>query len=122
MRVCPDASWDDGLLDVVLVGAVSRTRFVRMFPRVFTGTHPDLAEVTVLRGQRVTIAALDGSDVVAYADGERLSALPVTCEVAPGSLRMLVAAPAGGGPARTRPPEGRRGKMSVTPFRARHYP
>lgn len=93
MRVCPDARPDDGLLDVVLVRRVGRARFLRLFPRVFTGSHTGLPEVTVLRGRRVAVAADGAVDVVAHADGERLAAPPLVCEAVPGSVRVLAAAP-----------------------------
>ncbi|MBB4931536.1 diacylglycerol kinase (ATP) [Lipingzhangella halophila] len=94
MRVCPGAAYDDGLLEVVLVHAVPRTTFLRLFPRVYTGTHPGLDNVTVLRGHRVTIATsgTGASPAVGYADGERIAETPLTCEVVPGSVRMLTAA------------------------------
>ncbi|WP_067973101.1 diacylglycerol/lipid kinase family protein [Nocardiopsis trehalosi] len=90
MRVCPDAVPDDGLLDVVLVRAVSRAAFLRFFPLVFSGAHTRLDEVTVLRGRRVRIATAPGAaPVPAYADGERLGAPPLTCEAVPGAVRVL---------------------------------
>jgi diacylglycerol kinase (ATP) len=39
MRLVPDAKLDDGLLDVVVVQPLSRIAFLRIFPRVFRGTH-----------------------------------------------------------------------------------
>src|SRR4030095_9686866 len=39
MRVAPAARLDDGLLDVVVVGALPKLDFVRTFPRVFSGRH-----------------------------------------------------------------------------------
>ncbi|MBB6172040.1 diacylglycerol kinase (ATP) [Nocardiopsis mwathae] len=91
MRICPEAVADDGRLEVVFVHAVPRASFLRFFPRVFDGSHTGLDEVTVLRGRTVTISAAGpaGRPVVGYADGERLSELPVTCEVVPGSVRVL---------------------------------
>ena len=87
MRVCPDASLEDGLLDVVVVRDISIPAFLRVFPRVFAGTHVRHPAVQVLRGRRVR---LEATGVVAYADGERLGALPLDCEAVPGALRVLV--------------------------------
>lgn len=86
MRICPDAQLDDGLLDVLVVLPVSRTTFVRLYPRVYRGTHVTDPRVVVRRARRVRVAA-DG--IVGYADGERLGPLPLTCEVVPGALRVL---------------------------------
>ena len=90
MKVCPGAVMDDGLLDVVVVGPMSRTTFLRLFPRVFAGQHVDHPSVTVLRAASVTLAAPRAN---AYADGEPLGALPVTSTVRPGALRVVGARP-----------------------------
>ena len=74
MRVCPDADLDDGLLDVVVVRALSIPAFLRVFPRVFAGTHVRHPAVEVLRARRVR---LEAPGVVAYADGERVGPLPL---------------------------------------------
>ncbi|PSK98060.1 diacylglycerol kinase [Murinocardiopsis flavida] len=87
MRICPGADPADGLAEVVFVRAASRARLLRFFPRVFTGSHVDLDEVTVLRGKRITISA--DTEVEAHADGEPLASLPLTCEVVPGAVRVL---------------------------------
>ncbi|MET9067505.1 diacylglycerol kinase [Streptosporangium sandarakinum] len=86
MRVCPAAVPDDGLLDVTILGAVPRGEFLRTFPRVYRGTHVSHPAVTVHRARRVT---LDAPGIVAYADGERLGPIPLTCEIVPGALNVL---------------------------------
>ncbi len=86
MRVCPDADLTDGLVDVVVVGPMSRGRFLRLFPSVFKGTHVRDAAVTVTRAREVRI---EGPPRTVYADGEPLGELPVTCSVVPGALRVL---------------------------------
>ncbi|WP_017569641.1 diacylglycerol/lipid kinase family protein [Nocardiopsis halotolerans] len=86
MRVCPDAEPDDGLLDVVFVRQGPRGRFLRLFPRVFNGSHTGLEEVVVERGRTVIIRGAAG---VAYADGERAGAPPLVCEAVPKAVEML---------------------------------
>ena len=90
MLVTPDASLDDGLLDVLVVQPLSRTAFLRIFPRVFKGTHVTDPRVTISRARRIRI---DAADIVAYADGERVAALPIEVEVRPGALRVLAPTP-----------------------------
>ncbi len=85
MRICPNAEPDDGRLQVVCIGAVSRSRFLRVFPTVFSGRHVGHSDVTTDSGSVVTI---DGADLDLWADGERLGPLPVTIEVIPGALRV----------------------------------
>ncbi|MEV0349711.1 YegS/Rv2252/BmrU family lipid kinase [Nonomuraea sp. NPDC050680] len=86
MRVCPDARPDDGLLDVMILEAVSTAEFVRVFPSVYRGSHVRHEAVSV---RRVRSVRLEAPDVVAYADGERIGPSPVTCEIQPGALRVI---------------------------------
>jgi diacylglycerol kinase (ATP) len=86
MKVCPAASMDDGLLNVTVLGPVGKAHFIRMFPRVFKGTHVELPEVQCRTAREVR---LESPGVVAYADGERFAALPVTCTCVPGALTVL---------------------------------
>lgn len=86
MKVTPGAIVDDGLLDVLVVQPLSRTAFIRIFPRVFAGTHVTDRRVTIYRAKRVVI---DAPGVAGYADGERVSSLPIDIEVVPGALRVL---------------------------------
>ena len=50
MRLAPDASLTDGLLDVVTIAALGRLRFLGALPGVFRGTHVRRPEVVVRRG------------------------------------------------------------------------
>jgi diacylglycerol kinase (ATP) len=87
MRVTPGAEFDDGLADVLILHEISTREFLRVFPRVFKGTHVDHPAVEIVRGRRVTLEA-DG--IVAYADGERFARLPLTVETVPGAVTVLV--------------------------------
>ena len=86
MKVCPTASLDDGLLNVTVLGPVPKLRFIRMFPRVYKGTHIELPEVHCRTAHEVR---LESPGVIAYADGERFAPLPLTCTCVPGALTIL---------------------------------
>ena len=86
MKVTPEALVDDGLLDVLVVQALSRTAFLRIFPRVFKGEHVTDRRVSIYRARRIRI---ESEGVIAYADGERIGPLPIDVEVVPGALRVL---------------------------------
>ncbi len=90
MMITPDASLDDGLLDVCVVGRVSRADFLRTFPRVFDGTHTRHPEVTMRRGKRMTIEMPEvvGSAEL-WASGERVGPLPAQLEAVRGALRVV---------------------------------
>jgi diacylglycerol kinase (ATP) len=87
MLVCPDANISDGLFDVMILRPVSKIEFLKVFPRVFAGTHLSHPAVEILRSRTVRIE----SNAVAYADGERIGQLPVTAECIPGALSSWVA-------------------------------
>ncbi len=86
MKVCPDAELDDGLLDVMVLGPVSKPEFLRVFPRVYRGTHVTHPAVTMRRARVVSLAC---PGVSAYADGEYLADLPITCECVPAAVRIV---------------------------------
>lgn len=86
LRIVPDADLTDGLLDVFIVHPIGRIGLLRVLPKVYRGAHVDHPAVEFVRARRVRIEA---DDVVAYADGERIGALPVEVEVAPGALRVF---------------------------------
>lgn len=87
MRICPDAQLEDGLFDITVVGECSRTTLLKVFPRVYKGTHLSHPAVTVHRVAKVT---LEAEGITGYADGERIGPLPLTAEVVPGAVRVLV--------------------------------
>lgn len=86
MRICPNAVPDDGQLDLTLVSAISRLEMLRMFSSVYKGTHLRHPAVSSLRGRKIRI---DCPGVVAYADGEPLTALPLTIELHPAAVRVI---------------------------------
>ncbi|KRV50273.1 sphingosine kinase [Wenjunlia vitaminophila] len=87
MRMCGGAELDDGQFDITVVGPCSRTTLLRVFPRVYKGTHLDHPVVTVHRAATVRLSA---PGVTGYADGEPLGALPLTAETVPGAVGVLV--------------------------------
>jgi diacylglycerol kinase (ATP) len=86
LRICEGAEIDDGLLDVVIVKPVGKAELVRMYPRLFNGSHTSHRQYERHRVRTVSIAA---PDIVAYGDGERLGPLPLTVTALPGALRVF---------------------------------
>ena len=87
MLVCPNANIVDGLFDVMVLHPVSTIEFMKVFPRVFAGTHVSHPAVEIVRSRSVRIEA----KAVAYADGERIGQLPITAECIQGALKTWVA-------------------------------
>lgn len=92
MRICAGAAMDDGLFDVTVVGDCGRATLLKVFPRVYRGTHLDHPKVTVHRTTRITLAA---PGLTGYADGEPLGPLPLTAECVAGAVRVLAPGPGG---------------------------
>lgn len=86
LRITEGALLDDGLLDVVIIKAMSRPDLVRTYPKLFSGTHTRHPAYEHHRVRRVTVAS---PGIVTYADGERFGALPLTIECAPAALEVL---------------------------------
>jgi diacylglycerol kinase (ATP) len=86
MKVTPEASIDDGLLDVLLLKPLGRLEFLRIYPRVFQGTHVSDPRVIIRRGAKVHV---DAPGVVAYADGERMTGLPLEVSVRSRALAVF---------------------------------
>lgn len=86
MKITPEARYDDGLLDLLIVAPLSRLRFAGIFPKVFSGRHVGHRAVRI---ERVSRVEMDSPGIVAYADGERIGPLPVTVQAAPAALRIL---------------------------------
>ncbi|GAB3871544.1 diacylglycerol/lipid kinase family protein [Terrabacter terrigena] len=86
MRVCPDADVADGLFDVMIVHALSVVAFLRVFPKVYSGSHTTHPAVEIHRARRVR---LEASGIHSQADGESFAELPIDAEVVPGALRVV---------------------------------
>lgn len=94
MHILPHARMDDGLLDVCVIGDLTRVELLRHFPKVFRGTHLSVPGVETYRGTHITVEALDqgngGGTMEVWADGERVGPLPATMEPRRDALRVRV--------------------------------
>lgn len=91
MQIAPDAQIDDGLLDVLVAGPLTRSGLLAVFPSVYSGRHVNHPACQVLRSRSVLVEAspLGQTPPLAFADGERLGPLPLRAEVRPGAVRVL---------------------------------
>lgn len=91
LPIAPEASLDDGLFDVVTVGAMTRWELMRFGVALMRGTHLDLPLVKVRRAHRVEIRRLKHTSrpLPVHADDHILAYLPVSMEIVPRSLRVL---------------------------------
>jgi len=90
MFIAPDASVEDGLLDVVLMRGSSRARFLAALPKVAKGEHVRRRDVSVSRAREVEVSA--SRPFVVYGDGDPIAELPVVVRVLPAAVRVLLPA------------------------------
>lgn len=89
MLVVPEASITDGKLDLLILNKITRFKLVRIFPRVYKGTHVTDPAVELLEATKVEIAA-DGMPI--YSDGEYVGQAPFTATLVPAALMVIAPA------------------------------
>jgi len=91
MKIAPDALIDDGLADVVVAQGLTAWQMIKLFPRIYEGTHVRHPAVEVVRAREVVlepwVSHPDPPD--AHGDGERIGALPLTVRVEAGGVQLL---------------------------------
>jgi diacylglycerol kinase family enzyme len=89
MKICPDAQLDDGALDLVVVGDMTRGQVIANIGRLFSGTHLELEQVTHARVTRLQAEPAEpDANIPIELDGETPGYLPASFEVLPGALRI----------------------------------
>jgi len=89
LRMCEGAVLDDDRLDVVIIGPMSKPELLRVYPRLFRGTH---VTHPAYRRERVSTVTVASAGIVAYADGERVGPLPLSVETIPAAVEVCVPA------------------------------
>ena len=91
MKIAPDAKLTDGKLDVISIGDLSAMKLFTSAPRVYTGSHLSMPEVSHALARKITLRAADRAEEVALeVDGELPGRLPATFQIVPGALRVRV--------------------------------
>jgi diacylglycerol kinase family enzyme len=87
MLLAPDASLQDGLLDIVTISDMPRLRLLTLLPTVFTGRHVRQSRVEIVRARSLRISA--DRPFAVFADGDPVASLPVEISAIPGAVRVL---------------------------------
>ncbi len=87
MLMAPGARIDDGLLDVVLLNEISRPRILTSLPKLYKGTHVQLAEVDTFTGRQMIFRP--AVPKILSPDGELFGTTPITVSVLPGHARFF---------------------------------
>jgi diacylglycerol kinase (ATP) len=90
MRIAPEAVVDDGAFELIIVEAISKLRFLAIFPRVYRGTHIHHPAVRTFRTTCATLRT--DRSLPCYADGEPLAECSdrgTRVEILPRSLAVI---------------------------------
>ncbi|HXU60329.1 MAG TPA: diacylglycerol kinase family protein [Polyangia bacterium] len=91
MKICPEATLDDGVFDLVTVGDFTRTEVLTKVGRLYNGTHLELEEVQSARVKRLEVEAVEpDQQIPVELDGETPGHLPAVFEILPGALHVRV--------------------------------
>lgn len=87
MRIAPEASCEDGKLDLVTVAGLSRMELLRRMPSVYRGTHLRARGVGHRLFSRLELSSVE--TVYLNIDGEAAGTLPAAFEVLPGAVPFI---------------------------------
>lgn len=87
MSVCPDAIYDDGLLDLCIVSNINRFHFLRSLIKVFKGKHTSEPGIIMMRGRKISIQSKKTLPI--HMDGEYYQSNCATINVQRRALSVL---------------------------------
>ncbi|MBN1287529.1 MAG: diacylglycerol kinase family lipid kinase [Anaerolineae bacterium] len=85
----PDAAYDDGLFDVVVLEGMSRVQVIQRLAQAYKGQHIGKPKVHHAQARRVEITAAPGETLGLDLDGEPDQAQHMTFELLPAALYVL---------------------------------
>ena len=88
MRIAPNAKFDDGKIDLIIVRNASKTELLKLFPKLFTGEHVKSKLVEYRQVQKFSIIPDENSSLII--DGELIGITPVHVTMEPKRINVLV--------------------------------
>lgn len=86
MNICPNALYDDGLLDICIVRDISRFGFLKCLAKVFKGKHVSEPGIVMMRGENIAVDSKEPLTV--HTDGEGYQSTPITIAVQKQALHV----------------------------------
>lgn len=91
MWIAPNARLDDGRLEMIYTGDISKGKLLGLLAKVFGGKHLDHPAVEAGQGQRLHMRSVGDDPVLVEIDGEQPGVLPAEFWVVPDGIRVRVA-------------------------------
>ncbi|WP_171051822.1 diacylglycerol/lipid kinase family protein [Alteribacter natronophilus] len=87
MKICPEADAQDDQIDICLVHGMNKPRLLKLFPRVFSGSHIGAEGVITVRGRDIKVEST--APLVIHGDGEILGTTPVNVTVSKKKIPLI---------------------------------
>jgi YegS/Rv2252/BmrU family lipid kinase len=88
MHVAPEASLNDSLLDVMVIGDIGKFDLLKSLPMVYKGTHGQHPKVHMEKATKISVESQER--VLVHADGELLGEGPASFWLVPAALSIVV--------------------------------
>ena len=89
IMICPDADYKDQLLNVCVVGNLSRLRVLRILPTAYSGKHTRFKGINTYTAKKVTV--ISDTKMAVHADGESCGMqTKISMQLEPAQLRLIV--------------------------------
>ncbi len=87
MKISPESVFDDGLVEILVLNELKRTELLKVFPRVFNGTHITHPSLISYQGKHIKVS----SEPLKYCnpDGEIFGVTPLEVKVIPNTVRYF---------------------------------
>ncbi|MGN0243210.1 MAG: diacylglycerol/lipid kinase family protein [Lachnospiraceae bacterium] len=89
-NMATEASVSDGLLDVIVIRKVEFMQVTNLLLKLLAGDHINHPSVDYFQTKHLKVSCMDDSEITVDYDGEYYGALPVSIEVVPKALNLLV--------------------------------
>ncbi len=94
IKSCPQSLMNDGIIDLGIVDDVTRTEFLRLFPKYQKGTHLDAKGIekilTVKSMRNLKLSPYKQDDFIICVDGEIVTVKSIDISVIDDSLRFIL--------------------------------
>lgn len=88
MHVAPEASLNDNLLDVMVIGDIGKFDLLKSLPMVYKGTQGQHPKVSMEKASKIAVESRER--VLVHADGELLGEGPASFWLVPAALNVVV--------------------------------
>ena len=88
MRMAPNASIDDGLIDLIIVKKNSRATLLSVFPKLFNGAHIEHDACEYIQCHSFSIIPKENGQL--NIDGEIVGSTPVDVKIVKEGIELLV--------------------------------